>query len=140
VSTNDEDDDMPNDEVQKNAIEMEIDQDPYIDLDEAGMQPLGIDDEEEETQINPQWVKDRELLSLTEDVPLTTMSQLLDPQLIRNLTNMKIEKLFPVQKEIIPYLLERKPLGGDVCISSPTGSGKTLTYTIPIVQVSLSIV
>ena len=53
--------------------------------------------------------------------------------------DFSIQHLFPVQSQVIPYLIEQyrshSPLpSADICVSSPTGSGKTLTYVIPLVQ------
>ena len=49
-----------------------------------------------------------------------------------------IEKLFPVQRQVIPFLVEDSESKlyrpNDVCVSAPTGSGKTLAFVIPIVQ------
>lgn len=52
---------------------------------------------------------------------------------------MLIERMFPVQKCLIPNLSMqfksrdyRRP--NDICVSSPTGSGKTLAFVIPIVN------
>ena len=48
------------------------------------------------------------------------------------------ERFFPVQRRAIPLIL--RGLGatvscsGDVCVSAPTGSGKTLCYVLPIVE------
>lgn len=52
---------------------------------------------------------------------------------------MSIERLFPVQEAVIPWLLDAhsKPIPfrpRDICVSAPTGSGKTLAYAVPIVQ------
>lgn len=53
--------------------------------------------------------------------------------------SLTINKLFPVQKCLIPVLAKqfksrpyRRP--SDICVSSPTGSGKTLAFVIPIVN------
>lgn len=53
--------------------------------------------------------------------------------------NLNMNKLFPVQKCLIPALTMqfnsrpyRRP--NDICVSSPTGSGKTLAFVIPIVS------
>lgn len=55
------------------------------------------------------------------------------------LKSMKIKRLFPVQRAVIPWILEAhaKPepfRPRDICVSAPTGSGKTLAFAIPIVQ------
>jgi ATP-dependent RNA helicase DDX51/DBP6 len=53
--------------------------------------------------------------------------------------DLSIQHLFPVQSQVIPYLIEQNrthsPIPpADICVSSPTGSGKTLTYVIPLIQ------
>ncbi|BBN06383.1 ATP-dependent RNA helicase DDX51/DBP6 [Marchantia polymorpha subsp. ruderalis] len=58
----------------------------------------------------------------------------LDTRLQDALSKAGIQSLFPVQmavwhETVGPGLSER-----DVCVSSPTGSGKTLSYALPIVQ------
>ncbi|EDV96392.1 probable ATP-dependent RNA helicase Dbp73D [Drosophila grimshawi] len=55
------------------------------------------------------------------------------------LKQMKIERLFPVQRAVIPWILEAQSKPApfrprDICVSAPTGSGKTLAFAIPIVQ------
>lgn len=42
----------------------------------------------------------------------------------------KFEKAMPIQDAIIPAMLE----GKDVIAESPTGTGKTLAYLLPILQ------
>lgn len=64
----------------------------------------------------------------------------IDDDLRRHLKKvMLIERMFPVQKCLIPQLSNqfksrpyRRP--NDICVSSPTGSGKTLAFVIPIVN------
>lgn len=47
---------------------------------------------------------------------------------------------FPIQVQSIPSIIHRltppgdKTFGGDFCIAAPTGSGKTLSYVIPVLQ------
>lgn len=59
------------------------------------------------------------------------------------LEKLGIHEWFAVQTAIIPMLLSKpqsyslypaQPLG-DVCVSAPTGSGKTLSYAVPIVEI-----
>ena len=55
----------------------------------------------------------------------------LDQYLQRHLAQrMELKQLTPVQKHAIPYLL----CGGDLLVRSPTGTGKTLAYAVPVVQ------
>jgi ATP-dependent RNA helicase RhlE len=56
-------------------------------------------------------------------------SDLLAP-LVRALGQAGIETATPVQQQAIPQLL----LGHDVLIRAPTGSGKTVAFTLPLVQ------
>lgn len=63
----------------------------------------------------------------------------LDKSTCAALKQMKIKHLFPVQRQVIPWILEAqaKPppfRPRDICVSAPTGSGKTLAFAIPIVQ------
>lgn len=49
----------------------------------------------------------------------------------------EIQGLFPVQKQLIPVVLNRNNeqsiYPNDLCILAPTGSGKTLTYVLPLI-------
>lgn len=55
----------------------------------------------------------------------------------------------PVQAEVIPAVLESVNSGlligrggyrpRDICVSAPTGSGKTLVFVIPVIQVGRSV-
>ena len=76
----------------------------------------------------------------------------ISPQLAENLTspdssdsdnnashsNTAIENFFPVQIDVIPILLKQNKLRSikprDLCVSAPTGSGKTLSYAVPILN------
>lgn len=63
----------------------------------------------------------------------------LDEKIKENLVSSGVHHLFPVQNEVIPFILniQRKPSPfwpRDVCCSAPTGSGKTLAFAVPIVQ------
>ncbi|NWX24958.1 DDX51 helicase, partial [Aegotheles bennettii] len=69
------------------------------------------------------------------------------PRLLKKLQMNGIESFFPVQAEVIPAILQSASNGyllgqggyrpKDICVSAPTGSGKTLSFVIPIVQVLL---
>ena len=59
---------------------------------------------------------------------------------INNLKKMSIEHLFPVQSHVVPTVMDlvcnKKPCFPcrDICVQSPTGSGKTLTYVLPVIE------
>jgi ATP-dependent RNA helicase DDX51/DBP6 len=58
--------------------------------------------------------------------------------LIEKLKNKDYKEFFSVQREVIPVLVSqnmfRCVIPQDICVSAPTGSGKTLSYALPIVN------
>lgn len=63
----------------------------------------------------------------------------LDKSLRIKLKANGIKKFFPVQAEVIPWLLKANDdanvvIPSDICVSAPTGSGKTLAFVLPIIQ------
>lgn len=59
----------------------------------------------------------------------------LAPAVCAALNKLRIDAFSPVQAAAIPKLLATDcDRGTDMCIAAPTGSGKTLTYVLPIVQ------
>ncbi|PRP77206.1 hypothetical protein PROFUN_13392 [Planoprotostelium fungivorum] len=94
--------------------------------------------EEDDTSFSlPLWMKNPNGIADVK-IPVTTLSKRVDPVIMRNLGLMNITEFFPVQRELLPLLFRPRTFGGDVCVAAPTGSGKTLTYVIPIVQNLLS--
>lgn len=59
---------------------------------------------------------------------------LLDPRLREALQEAGIEALFPVQVAVWNQVLGPGGRERDLCVCSPTGSGKTLSFALPIVQ------
>jgi len=74
--------------------------------------------------------------------PLEELSRPLHPVLVQAMQRAGFESVFPIQAAVVPLLLrsaeswcdEDSPYCCDVCVSAPTGQGKTLTYALPIVQ------
>ncbi|XP_076819227.1 ATP-dependent RNA helicase DDX51-like isoform X2 [Clavelina lepadiformis] len=66
----------------------------------------------------------------------------IDEVLVKNLHKMGIKRFFPVQRCLIPAILRDTKFGvgistfrpNDICVSAPTGSGKTIAFALPIVQ------
>ena len=65
----------------------------------------------------------------------------LNASLVDNLIQNGIHSFFPVQCDVIPRLLRSNSSlciePTDLCVSAPTGSGKTLSYAIPIINTLL---
>ncbi|KAG6837240.1 hypothetical protein H0H93_012634 [Arthromyces matolae] len=69
----------------------------------------------------------------------------LSEKMRKRLHDLGITELFAVQTRLLPFLLPRDPFQKalyqpfepprDVCVSAPTGSGKTLSYVLPIIEV-----
>lgn len=108
-------------------------------------QVLGMDkfDKKEEAKmVLPPWLRFPTIIVneiTSASVELDDYANILSPVLIKNLKSKDMTKLFPVQKEVIPWILNAhsKPAPfrpRDICISAPTGSGKTLAFALPIVQ------
>lgn len=91
---------------------------------------------------DPLWVRNAVTFSrnLRETKEVTYLEGCgMSPQVTLRLRELDLNHLFPVQWTVIPILLQSLRFSGlvrppDVCVASPTGSGKTLTYVIPIVN------
>ncbi|KAL6230926.1 hypothetical protein BDW75DRAFT_221417 [Aspergillus navahoensis] len=58
----------------------------------------------------------------------------IEPKLLRVLEDSGYKEAFAVQAAVIPLLLKGpKNHTGDLCVSAATGSGKTLSYVLPLV-------
>ncbi|RLN66521.1 hypothetical protein BBJ29_006140 [Phytophthora kernoviae] len=68
-------------------------------------------------------------------VPKLAEQWSLAPEVCSTLNKLGIRSFFPVQAVAIPKILASdSDRVTDICISAPTGSGKTLTYVVPIIQ------
>lgn len=54
----------------------------------------------------------------------------LSPHLLKALADQNFTKLYPIQKEVIPLVIQRK----DVLGIAPTGSGKTAGFVLPVLM------
>ena len=79
----------------------------------------------------PQWMSAAHHVDPKASCPASALS--LHPHLVQRLQHHGITELFPVQAAAIPVILSQPDR--DVCVSSPTGSGKTLIYILPILHV-----
>ncbi|XP_075754061.1 ATP-dependent RNA helicase DDX51 isoform X2 [Pelodiscus sinensis] len=99
--------------------------------------------------ILPQWLAQPKLVHKHIKDNLVPIQEVpgIHPKLLKKLQINGIESFFPVQGEVIPAILESVSSGflvgrggyqpSDICVSAPTGSGKTLSFVIPVVQALL---
>ena len=63
----------------------------------------------------------------------------IEKQLLKNLVSSGVQSFFPVQQAVIPVLLRHNTQAAtiprDICVSAPTGSGKTISYALPIIHI-----
>lgn len=92
-------------------------------------------------RILPEWLANPTVISVDVGGKKSLLSELdyLDESSKGNLERLKINHLFPVQAEVVPWLMQSnlkrlcvRP--SDICVSAPTGSGKTLAFVLPIIQ------
>ncbi|CAG7836390.1 unnamed protein product [Allacma fusca] len=91
-------------------------------------------------RVLPEWLQNPSIVSCNlRDATVPVENFNLDPNLVKLLHKNFIPYFFPVQQQVIPWLLEhhnpklvRPP---DMCVSAPTGSGKTLAYALPLIQI-----
>ncbi|XP_060536137.1 probable ATP-dependent RNA helicase Dbp73D [Cylas formicarius] len=87
----------------------------------------------------PQWISHPTLISADLKNLKTKISDLkvLDKHLRKLLKANGLVNMFPVQAQVIPWLLQSNNcimFPRDLCVSAPTGSGKTLSFVLPIIQ------
>ncbi|KAJ6160328.1 hypothetical protein N7470_003724 [Penicillium chermesinum] len=80
----------------------------------------------------PAWLANPIRTSAKERAPFSELG--IKPELLHTLEQNGYKEAFAVQSAVIPLLLEGgKAHPGDLCISAATGSGKTLSYVLPLV-------
>ncbi|XP_022700391.1 ATP-dependent RNA helicase DDX51-like [Varroa jacobsoni] len=65
--------------------------------------------------------------------------ELLGTNLVAALRQNGIQGLFPIQKQVIRSLLDKRVIRmgcppRDICVAAPTGSGKTLAFILPLIR------
>ncbi|EDV29576.1 uncharacterized protein TRIADDRAFT_52102 [Trichoplax adhaerens] len=90
----------------------------------------------------PQWIAKPNYINSHDKIKIDQVSYL-QKFILKKLKKQGMSHLFPVQSTIIPTILKDYQHFGlctplpvhDICVSAPTGSGKTLVYVLPIIQV-----
>lgn len=127
----------------KRKRKKKTDQDSQVDNDVSGFTQLGESATKEKAKVRrvlPKWLASPDIVAVDlgdQQMAVDEMTSL-DSSLIQSLKGNGIQFFFPVQRQVIPRLLDslgkkfyRPP---DLCVSAPTGSGKTLAFVLPIVQ------
>ncbi|XP_066924203.1 ATP-dependent RNA helicase DDX51-like isoform X1 [Clytia hemisphaerica] len=91
----------------------------------------------------PRWLAEPKIISSRTDTHNEHKIEELDflsCNTIKNLERMGVKHLFPVQSHVVPTVMDmfknKKPCFPcrDICVQSPTGSGKTLSYVMPVIE------
>ncbi|KAI4122455.1 MAG: hypothetical protein LQ347_006493 [Umbilicaria vellea] len=81
----------------------------------------------------PPWLANPIVVASSDTIPFTSLS--ISPNVLASLEKKGYSKAFAVQSAVLPLLLPGPTQDpGDVCISASTGSGKTLSYVLPMVE------
>lgn len=108
-----------------------------------GFQVLGekLDQTNNRVQrVLPSWLSNPDFISIDLTDQQTSVQDMpgLDDHLRSHLKSNEISFFFPVQRLVIPWLIKSERFKffrpNDICVSAPTGSGKTLSFVLPIVQ------
>ncbi|KIW86830.1 uncharacterized protein Z519_12616 [Cladophialophora bantiana CBS 173.52] len=97
-------------------------------------QPKQIDvvSEKPTYSILPPWQEDPFTVPLNSSSTFASLG--IKEPLLDNLERQGLRQALPIQASVLPFLLngpDQHP--GDLCVSAATGSGKTLSYVLPIV-------
>jgi ATP-dependent RNA helicase DDX51/DBP6 len=79
----------------------------------------------------PLWLQEPVTVAPNTTTPFSNISGL-SRKLQQRLASLSFPDAFAVQTAVLPLLLDSK--GSDLCISAATGSGKTLSYVLPVIQ------
>ncbi|CAH0383704.1 unnamed protein product [Bemisia tabaci] len=95
-------------------------------------------------RVLPEWLAKPKVVSIDLQNLSTKITDIKDlhPVLVKRLEKNKITHFFPIQAQLIPWIIKARKAPRylwpcDICVSSPTGSGKTLAFAIPIIQLLL---
>jgi ATP-dependent RNA helicase DDX51/DBP6 len=81
----------------------------------------------------PAWLEKPVIASPKDHCPFQSLQ--IGDQILSNLEKSGYKTAFPVQSKLIPLMVNGiKKHEGDICVSAPTGSGKTFAYLLPILD------
>jgi ATP-dependent RNA helicase DDX51/DBP6 len=81
----------------------------------------------------PPWLSKPIIVDSHEQKPFSELG--LSAKVLSNLDKRGLKEAFPVQSALLPLQLPGiHRYHGDICVSAPTGSGKTLGYILPLIE------
>lgn len=98
-------------------------------------QPVQVDDTPKvhASSFLPQWMQIPTVVSASDTISFKDLS--LNPKTFSSLQKKEYEKASAIQSAVLPMLLPGpQHYVGDICIAAETGSGKTVSYVLPMVE------
>ncbi|KAK5647546.1 hypothetical protein RI129_002438 [Pyrocoelia pectoralis] len=109
-----------------------------------GFTILGTDKYDKKPKVKrvlPKWLSNPTVISVNLQDLQHKVSNMkcLSKDLRKKLKDNGVKYFFPVQAEIIPFLIQsyqesKLMIPRDICVSAPTGSGKTLAFVLPVIE------
>ena len=129
------------DKILKKKVEF-TEQDQSLDVEEEPESAVETQKESSQDEYSNQYKLEDSSTSEV-FVPVTVKESVsswgVDKDIAQILIDDGITSFFPVQTAVLPILLKSSQKTflqpRDICVSAPTGSGKTLSYALPIIQV-----
>ena len=95
-------------------------------------EPVVVDESKLIYHLLPSWLASP--IRVTDDARRPFSELGISPEASKILGSKGFKEAFAVQTAVLPLLLPKADLQGDVVVAAPTGSGKTLSYVLPMVQ------
>ncbi|XP_031342521.1 probable ATP-dependent RNA helicase Dbp73D [Photinus pyralis] len=126
------------------ATEQSEEQNVAPKVEGEGFTILGTDKYDKKPKIKrilPKWLSNPTLITVNlQDLQCKVSNmKCLNKTLRKTLKDNGVKHFFPVQAEVIPWLIKSHQQSNliiprDICVSAPTGSGKTLAFVLPVIQ------
>jgi ATP-dependent RNA helicase DDX51/DBP6 len=124
-------------QVKEAAVETAKEQSPELEL--HGLEPLPQPEKAPYIPYKatfsslPAWISNPSAVQADATLPFDELK--LSKRLAENLAKKNFTSAMAVQTAVLPLLLPgRDNYRGDICVSAPTGSGKTLSYVLPMIE------
>lgn len=123
------------DKMDVDGAEQEQEEEPVV---EHGLEPIpqpapvAFDESKLTYETLPQWIASP--IRVTESTTKSFEELKIAAEPAKVLQSKGFKEAFAVQTAVLPLLLPNPDRQGDVVVAAPTGSGKTLSYVLPMIQ------